>query len=66
MKTLAQLKKDPRVYEIIKQDLNECDHKYCINLIDGWTVDGYSGIEFADTVQELNEIVSGLILRKEG
>ena len=57
MKTLQQLKKDPRIYEIIIQDTKECDHKYAVNLNDGYTFDGYSGLEFCDTVAEINKLM---------
>lgn len=57
MKTLKQLRADPRVYEIIVQDTTECEHKYCVNLEDGYTFDGYSGLEHCDTVAEINELM---------
>ena len=57
MKTLKELKNDSRIYEIVLQDTNECDHKYAVNLNDGYTFDGYSGLEFCDTVAEINELM---------
>lgn len=57
MKTLKELRNDSRVYEIILQDTKECEHKYAVNLNDGYTFDGYSGLEFCDTVAEINELM---------
>lgn len=57
MKTLKQLRSDPRVYEIFVQDAEECEHKYGVNLEDGYAFDGYSGLEFCDTVAEINELM---------
>lgn len=57
MKTLKELRNDSRIYEITLQDTTECDHKYAVNLNDGYTFDGYSGLEFCDTVAEINELM---------
>ena len=62
MKTLKQLREDPRICEILVQNTEECDHKYLVNLKDGYifTFDGYSGLTFCDTVAEINEIMSDI------
>ena len=66
MKSLKQLRQDPRIYEIIEQDTEECEHKYAVNLEDGYTFeDGYSGLEFCDTVAEINKLMTEVIPRKE-
>lgn len=56
MKTLKQLREDPRISKIVLLDQNEYEHKYEIVLNDCYTFDG-SQIEFCDTVAEINEIM---------
>lgn len=58
MKTLKQLREDPRIFEVIILDRTEYEHKYCVNLKDGYTFDGYSGLTFCDTVAEINELMN--------
>lgn len=57
MKSLKQLRADPRIYEILVNNPEECEHKYLVNLKDGYTFDGYSGLTFCDTVAEINELM---------
>ena len=57
MKTLKELRADPRIYEILVHNTEEFAHKYSVNLKDGYTFDGYSGLTFCDTVAEINELM---------
>jgi hypothetical protein len=62
MKTLKQIQSDPRVYEVRNvsgQDFNE-GIKYEISLEDGFTFDGYSSLEYAGSVAELNELLKSI------
>jgi hypothetical protein len=57
MKTLKQLREDSRIDEIVLLDQNVYESKYAIYLNDCYTFDGYSRVEFCDTVVEINEIM---------
>lgn len=57
MKTLKQLREDPRIDEIVLLNQGEYECKYAIYLKDCYTFDGYSRAEFCDTVAEINEIM---------
>lgn len=61
MKTLKQLRADPRIESIDLQDTTECEHKYSVALKEGycWSWDGR--LDFCDTVAEINEIMSEII-----
>lgn len=56
--TLAQLKKDPRVYEIYSVPGEW--FKYENSLNDGYVFDTGYHLEQAATVKELNELVKGI------
>lgn len=61
MKTLKQLRKDPRIEDIYLQDTTECEHKYGVALKEGycWSFDGR--LTHCDTVAEINEILPDII-----
>lgn len=57
MKSLTQLKKDKRIYDIEVLAPGEAmgDIKYFVWLADGWYYEDDSGMFSADTVKEINE-----------
>ena len=61
MKSLKQLREDSRVHEINKLNKNEfTTAKYEISLADGYTFDGESSLEYAESVTDLNELVNNI------
>ena len=71
MKTLKQIKNDPRVYEVqnnpdwspeLAEDYPDWHpSKYIMNLEDGFMFDDGSHVNGADTVKELNELLNTVI-----
>lgn len=63
MKTLKELKQDPRVAYIGKVSSGEYQDesiKYIIELKDGYTFNGWGATEYATSVKDLNEIMNDI------
>lgn len=69
MKTLKQMKNDPRIYEICRvsgEDFNDPQTKYEINLNDGYMFRNGGGVEYAANIKELNDLLNEIIIDNEG
>ena len=63
MKSIKQIEQDPRVYMVERNDDWDRDNpedaaKYFLWLEDGYTFDGYSGMEAASSVKDLNDLLN--------
>ena len=63
-KTLANAKKDPRVYEIEKLDPEEFGEPgYCISLEDGYELDDGSTTAYVSTVAEIWSVLDNEVIK---
>lgn len=65
--TLKQMRKDPRIFSVTNvagQDFND-GIKYEITLKDGYTFDGYSSLEYAESVADLNNLIKDIEKERE-